>query len=349
MHSNRANNNPAVSIIIPAFNTADTISGCLDSVFSQSYGDFEAIVVNDGSPDTPKLEEALQPYLSRIIYVKQENKRAAGARNTAIRRAEGEFLAFLDSDDTWSPDHLAAQMALFEQDSTIDLVYANALMIGGRRQWEFMESCPSEGPVTFSALVVERCQIPVSTVVARKSVLVKAGLFDESLQRCDDYDMWLRAIFDGAKVVYTRRVQASLNCERPGSLGQSGSKMKEAYWTILEKASRNLPMNAKERMVLHERTAEALAMYLFEEGKLQLQVGDFDKARQFWKDANCYLRRPRISLALLGLKLAPRTTKKLLLMRNQAMMAFRLRKSRKFSFSGRSSILKAIPEVSTHR
>ena len=93
MHSNNAGKNPAVSVIIPAFNTADTISGCLHSVFSQSYRDFEAIVVNDGSPDTPNLEEVLQPYLSRIIYVKQENKHAAGARNTAIRRAQGEFLA----------------------------------------------------------------------------------------------------------------------------------------------------------------------------------------------------------------------------------------------------------------
>jgi glycosyltransferase involved in cell wall biosynthesis len=349
MHSNNTGKNPAVSVIIPAFNTADTISGCLHSVFSQSYRDFEAIVVNDGSPDTPNLEEVLQPYLSRIIYVKQENKHAAGARNTAIRRAQGEFLAFLDSDDTWLPDHLAAQMALFEQDPTIDLVYANALMIGGRYQWEFMDSCPSEGPVTFPALVVERCQIPVSTVVARKSVLVKVGLFDESLQRCDDYDMWLRATFDGAKVSYTRRVQAHLNCERPGSLGQSGSKMKEAYCSILEKATRNLQLSAKDRMVLHERTAETLALYLFEEGKLQLQVGEFDKARQFWRDANCYLRRPRLSLALLGLKIAPRATKKLLMLRNRAMMAFRFRKSGNSLSGGRSSILKAIPGVSTQR
>src|SRR5713101_6185988 len=100
MHNNGVGRKPILSIIIPAFNTADTISGCLDSVFAQSYGDFEAIVINDGSPDTPHLEEVLQPYLSRIIYVNQENKRAAGARNTAIRRARGEFLAFLDSDDT---------------------------------------------------------------------------------------------------------------------------------------------------------------------------------------------------------------------------------------------------------
>jgi len=309
--------NPAVSIIIPAFNTADTISGCLDSVFSQSYKDFEAIVINDGSPDTPELEMVLRPYLSRIVYVKQENKRAAGARNTAIRRAQGQFLAFLDSDDTWLPDHLAAQMGFFDRDSTIDLVYANALIIGAKRQQEFMDRCPSEGPVTFAALVLERCQIPVSTVVARKSAIMKVGFFDETLQRCDDYDMWLRATFHGAKVTYTRRVQAYLNSERPGSLGQSGSKMKEAHWNILEKASKTLPLNANDRMLVHERAADILALYLFEEGKVQLQVGDFAKAQQCWEDANQYLQQPRLSLALLGLKIAPRTTDKLLSLRNR--------------------------------
>jgi glycosyltransferase involved in cell wall biosynthesis len=309
--------NPAVSIIIPAFNTAGMISECLDSVFSQSYDNFEAIVINDGSPDTPELEQVLQPYLDRIVYIRQENKRAAGARNTAIRRARGEFLAFLDSDDTWLPDHLAAQMAVLEQDPATDLVYANGLFIGAERRREFMDRCPSKGPATFPALVVERCQIPISTVVARKSVIVNTGSFDESLQRCDDYDMWLRATFHGARVAYTRRVQVRLNDGRPGSLGQSGSKMKEAYWTILEKASQNLPLSAKDRMLVHERAAEILALYLFEEGKAELQAGNFARAQRYWENANQYLRRPRLSLALLGLKIAPHTTDKLLLLRNR--------------------------------
>src|SRR5947209_17413292 len=158
---------PKVSIIIPAYNTAGLIKGCLDSVFSQTYSDFETLVINDGSPDTLELEQVLQPYMDRIIYLKQENKRAAGARNTAIRNARGEFLAFLDSDDCWLPCHLAAQMNRLAEDTALDLVYANGMRIGDlRRQVEFMRKCPSSGPATFEALVVERCQIPVYTVVA---------------------------------------------------------------------------------------------------------------------------------------------------------------------------------------
>jgi glycosyltransferase involved in cell wall biosynthesis len=90
---------PTISVIIPSYNTAPLIANCLDSVFAQSFSDFEVVVVNDGSPDTAKLEEALRPYLEKIVYIVQENKRAAGARNTAIGKARGEFLAFLDSDD----------------------------------------------------------------------------------------------------------------------------------------------------------------------------------------------------------------------------------------------------------
>ena len=80
---------PAVSIIVPSYNTAAYIGECLESVFLQTYRDFEVIVVNDGSPDTPALERALEPFRSRIIYLTQKNMGIAGARNTAIRASRG--------------------------------------------------------------------------------------------------------------------------------------------------------------------------------------------------------------------------------------------------------------------
>ena len=130
MESQQPQPAPRVSIIIPSYNTANLIAACLDSVFAQTFQDFEAIVVNDGSPDTLELEKVLQPYLDRIVYIKQVNKRAAGARNTAIAKARGEFLAFLDSDDTWLPNHLESQVKQFDDDPALGLVYANALLVG---------------------------------------------------------------------------------------------------------------------------------------------------------------------------------------------------------------------------
>jgi glycosyltransferase involved in cell wall biosynthesis len=304
---------PRISVVIPTYNTANLITDCLDSVFSQTYQDFEIIVVNDGSPDGDELEKVLGPYLNRIVYIKQEHKRAAGARNTAIRKACGELLAFLDSDDTWLPDHLLSQVTLLDQHPTLDMVYCNALVVGkGKRHLQFMDQCPSNGEASFEALIVERCQIPVSTVVVRKNAIVKAGLFDETLDRCDDYDMWLRTAFQGAKIGYSRKVQARVYVGRPGSLGQSSSKMSQADLTILDKTSRNLPLNDSQRNLIDRRMVDIRAMYLVEEGKCQLYKQQFDKARELLSDANRHLGRPKLSLVLFGLRVAPNATNKLI-------------------------------------
>lgn len=298
---------PRVSVIIPAYNTAGLIASCLDSVFGQKFRNFEVIVVNDGSPDTVQLEQVLQPYQEKIIYVRQENKRAAGARNTAIRQARGEFLAFLDSDDSWLPNHLACQMEMFEQDSSLDLVYCDAVLISdGQPEVHFMDKCPSYGLPTFEALVVERCQIPISTVVARKTSILKAGLFDETLMRCDDYDMWMRAAFYGAKIGYRRHLQARCYLGRPDCLGESPSKMIKALWEILEKTAQTLPLNQTQRELVLRRAAEIQARYLVEEGKLQLSARQPKKARELFAAANRLSRNLKIAVAIRSLQLAPR-------------------------------------------
>jgi glycosyltransferase involved in cell wall biosynthesis len=313
---------PRVSVIVPTYKTADLIAACLDSVFAQTYADFEVVLVNDGSPDTPELERVLRPYLDRynkdrsnerIVYLKQVNKRAAAARNTAIRQARGEFVAFLDSDDTWYPQHLAAQMQLIADDPSLDLVYANALLMGDPpHERTFMSVCPSHGRATFDALIVERCQIPISTVVARKRTLTDAGLFDEGLGRCDDYDMWVRAAFKGARIGYSRTVQARLFVGRPGSLGASELRMVEAYWAILEKCKRTLPLQNSERALVEKRAAEIRAQYLVEQGKCKLEERQIDRARELIAEANGYLHSSKLSLALLGLGIAPGATTRLI-------------------------------------
>jgi glycosyltransferase involved in cell wall biosynthesis len=306
---------PRVSVVIPSYNTASLIANCLDSVFAQTFRDFEAIVVNDGSPDTPRLEEVLRPYQDKIVYIRQQNKRVAGARNTAIRQAQGEFLAFLDSDDSWLPDHLASQMALFDRDPSYDIMYSDAALFSDRPQQKtFMEKCPSVGAANFESLAVEQCHIPISTVVARKTALTKAGLFDESLVRCDDYDMWLRAAFWGAKIGYGRTVQARLYLGRPDSLGLSSSKMTEAYLNILERAEKSLPLDAEQKELVNEQIAEIKARYLLEEGKLQLRAQQPEKARELFEKANQQLHTLKLSLAIRGLEIAPQSACKLIAM-----------------------------------
>src|SRR5881296_1097754 len=118
---------PVFSVVIPAYNAARHIGEALDSVFAQTFNDYEVIVVNDGSPDTVELEKRLQHHMHRIVYIRQQNMGPGGARNAAIMRSTGEYIAFLDSDDKWLPEHLADMMNVLRGDPTLDLVYADAV------------------------------------------------------------------------------------------------------------------------------------------------------------------------------------------------------------------------------
>lgn len=298
---------PKVSVIMPAYNTAAFIGEALDSVSAQTYANFETIVINDGSPDTAELEKALDPYRRRMVYIVQDNRRAAGARNTGIRHARGEYLAFLDSDDWWSPENLATQMTFLEENPSVDMVYADAGFFAGSScpGQTYMEACPSKGPVTFESIVAEETQSCISCTVARKQIIVKAGLFDESLPRCDDYDMWLRVAHCGGKIAYHHAVLGKIRMGRPGSLGLSDLRMIEAAAQILTKLEKTLPLSPETRSLVQRRIARHHAFCDKLMAKEYLAKGDYDRAIMSLTKANAFLKSPKLTLTLLGLKVAP--------------------------------------------
>src|SRR6516164_8360493 len=100
----RGGEEPLVSVVIPAYNSSHFIAATVESVLSQTLSSFEIIIVNDGSPDTRELETALRPYSSQVRYFSQENRGPSAARNFAIGKAIGRYVAFLDSDDVWLPN-----------------------------------------------------------------------------------------------------------------------------------------------------------------------------------------------------------------------------------------------------
>src|SRR5258708_13916994 len=117
-----------VSVVIPVYNSANNIAEALNSVLNQTFSKYEIIVVNDGSPDTPLLKRALEPFRQRIRYIQQENQGPSGARNAGILAARGKYVAFLDSDDRWLPSHLASQIEVLDARPSLALIYADALL-----------------------------------------------------------------------------------------------------------------------------------------------------------------------------------------------------------------------------
>ncbi len=298
---------PLVSVIIPAYKVAPFICETLESVFAQDLNDFEVIVINDGSPDTPELEVALKPYWDRITYLKQSNLGAGAARNTGLRTARGTYVAFLDGDDIWLPMFLREQIQFLQSGNGFDLVYADLEHFGssGTQGTTFMALNPSQGDPTFETLVTSKCSVLTSTVLARRDLILKVGLFDESIPNSQDFDLWVRLVRDAqARISYQDKVLGRRRLYE-GSLASDSLKSLQGEITVLKKLSSRRDLSNSESAIINRtltlRTATADRM----KGKRSLQAGDYVAAYSSFRSANRVLKSWKLTLVMWGLRLAP--------------------------------------------
>lgn len=191
---------PTFSIIIPIYNQAHFLPQTVESVLAQTYTDYELILINDGSTDNTA--EVIQQYTAQATTIWQENQGLAGARNTGIRAATGKFIAFLDSDDLWQPNHLATIASLIEHHPQADMFHTG---------WCYIDASGTILPQAPNAFIVPSEQaypamlrgnfLNGSSYVARKKALVEAGFFDVSFRRLQDWELWLRMLSKGAVLV----------------------------------------------------------------------------------------------------------------------------------------------------
>jgi glycosyltransferase involved in cell wall biosynthesis len=300
---------PRVSVVIPAYNVAPFINETLATVFAQTFTDFEVIIVNDGSPDTQEFERALEPYLNRIVYLKQENRGASAARNTAVRAARGELVAFLDADDLWSPDYLAEQIK-FMGEFDCDLTCADAMIFGvsadaGRSYMDsLMDSAPIEGRVSFLELVNADRSLITSGVVVRRELVLEVGLFDEALRNAQDFDLWLRLARHGARLAYQRKVLLSYR-SRANSLSGDAINSHRRELLVFDKIEQSYEFTPAERLEVSEVIRRRRALLEYELGKLYLAPGDFARARESFAKANCLERSWKPGLAWWLTRIAP--------------------------------------------
>ena len=294
-----------VSVIIPAYNAAEFMGETLDSVFAQTFTDYEVIVINDGSSDTAELEQVLRRYPPNLRYIKQENQGAAAARNAGLRAAAGEFVAFLDGDDTWLPGFLQRQMELLNS-TNADLVFADALLFGdspldGRT---FMQVDPPRGEVTAENLLAVRVTVLTSTVLSRKAPILDVGMFDVSLRRGQDFDLWLRLAKAGVRFAYTRDVLAHHRIVESGLSGGTISQLKRTL-AVLDAVKARGSLTDGEQAALQwnlNRTHRELAL---ESGKEKLLARDFHGAQQSFSEARNYQRSWKLVFVCLTLRIAP--------------------------------------------
>lgn len=313
LRNNRMNNstmNPIVSVVMPAYNVAPYIGEALRSVFAQSFTDHEVIVVNDGSPDTRELEAALEPFLARIIYIKQENQGVSAARNQALHAARGEFVAFLDADDLWLPNYLEGQFRVVQEHSA-DLVCADAAQFGDsvtgtNRTYmeELMPTSAAVGEVTFLGLVSGAQTLVTSGVLARRKPIMEVGLFDEALRDSEDFDLWLRLARHGARMVYHREVLLQRRCHQDSLSGDDFNVLTRAL-RAYDRVERSPDLSPNEREEVSAIIRERRALLEFELGKLHLAAGDFAASRESFSRAHELNRNWKTRLALSLSNFAP--------------------------------------------
>jgi len=281
---------PKVSIIIPAYNIAPYIAETLDSVFEQTFTDYEIIVVNDGAPDTEEFDHAMQPYLDRVIYLKQENGGASVARNGGLQAARGEFVAFLDGDDLWLPNYLEEQMK-FMQTRGCDLACADATFFGDSRNRApsymvaWMDDAPQAGDFGFLELVDARRSVITSGVVARRRPIIDIGLFDPELRRGQDFDLWLRLASAGHRLSFHRQALVKYRC-RPDSLSGGVINSHRRELRIFDKIEQSYELSADQLTAVARVIRKRRALLQFELGKLYAARGDFTQSQESFAEAN---------------------------------------------------------------
>ncbi len=222
---------PLVSVIMPCFNAAATVAAAIASVRAQDYRPIEIIAVDDKSHDnTVAVLQSLAGDDLTIIAAEQ-NGGAAAARNRAIAAAKGKYLAFLDADDSWTPEKLTRQIALLEADPSLVMAgcHAEVLRLGGAREWVNGGREPPHGPEAWRAMLHHSFYVP-SEIAVRSDAARQIGGFNEAMRGAEeDQDFFIRIALTGA-VGFVDACLVTMY-EQPGSL--SIRNRTREYQTVL--------------------------------------------------------------------------------------------------------------------
>jgi glycosyltransferase involved in cell wall biosynthesis len=243
-----------VSFIIPTHNYGPYVLEAIASALAQTYDNYELIVVDDGSTDNTR--QLIEPLRDRLRYLWRSQGGPSAARNTGIRASRGELIAFLDADDLWLPHKTAAQVSYLGQHPTVGLVCARTaamdriapdvdspLAVERCRSGEVLTL---EAGAAFAKLLLEqRNPIATSTVMLRRRCLERVGMFDESLMRVEDFNLWLRI---GRHFALSRLPEVqSLHRHHDANLARSREAMRVATIASLDRICALYPEAARLR------------------------------------------------------------------------------------------------------
>lgn len=249
---------PLVSVILPAHNAGGTLLRALESAAAQTYPNLQIVLVDDGSSDETSAIARAWNRLPVAIERLERQSGAAAARNRAMALAQGDYIAFLDSDDEWLPEKTALQMAAFLADPSLGFVSCESWMVdgGGRVRGLLNDGRPrASGPDAWKILLHHPC-IATPSVIARRDLALSLGGFDTSLAIGEDQDLWIRLALS-APVAHLPRELVRVH-ERADSLSRREYRNTAAI--TLPMILRHLRAN-RSRLTMREARAIRAARY----------------------------------------------------------------------------------------
>ncbi|MBI4085872.1 MAG: glycosyltransferase [Candidatus Liptonbacteria bacterium] len=273
-----------VSIIIPSYNAGAYVKEAVDSALAQTYPHCEIIVVDDGSTDDT--QEILAPYAEKgsVQYVYQDNKGLAGARNTAIKIARGEYIAFLDADDVFIPQKMERQVQYLKDHAECDVSYCDLYHFWDGRPETLLKLDYRyySGDEVLPNLIKRDFIAPLSMLV-RKSVFEKFGLFDEHFRRSEDLEFLVRILRGGARICFLDEILAKLRLRRTSNLQGflSQPEVKKTGLAVFENLYDNIGPEERERLKLKKY----LALYRLKVGLAYLENNNKMEAKKFMYDS----------------------------------------------------------------
>jgi glycosyltransferase involved in cell wall biosynthesis len=231
---------PLVSVIIATYNRAEFIGQAVESAVDQTYGKIEIIVIDDGSTDNT--HEVLKKYEGKIKYIYQKRAERSAARNRGFRHSRGDYIAFLDSDDVWLPEKIEKQVEVLNERQDVGLVYVDVQFIDasgqpfdGHVRWDGRKR-----DVLYEDLMTNNIVTgTTSSAMIRRACLDKVGLFDESMNTCEDLDLFRRiALHYKFHNISSPLVKFRIH---DANTQQDASAMARGWETIVRKISTETP------------------------------------------------------------------------------------------------------------